>query len=479
MQIPQKVFIFLIFKWKYIMENKPSLLPQLQTRIGFHYFPDTLHYRDHDLQTWLPELIALGASWLILKSNTTRAIPENFISSLLQVNIEPLIQFDLPFEKPPDGEEIQSMLETYSRWGVRAVTLFDRPNDRSFWLSSDWVQHDLVETFIDYYLPLANFTLETGMLPVFPPLEPGGSYWDTAFLRSSLTSLLRRGESRILDNMVLSAYSWTGGHSLNWGEGGPERWPGAKPYFTPAKEQDQRGFRIYDWYNAISQAVLQKKCPIILFGAGCANDPLKNQSEELTDDQQSDINLSIAKICAGTAVDTKEVLEPLAKEVIGCNFWLLSAEASSPFIKNSWYHNPELPRKIVQEIKSWRSTLSQNQKTDTNTTEQFKSPVQPVAIRQKITPKTGSHPLQHYLLLPRYEWGIADWHLDVIRPFVKKHNPTIGFSQDEAALAQQVTVIGNTDTFSEDLLNKLRAMGCSVDRIDGDGTTIATKLAER
>ena len=42
-----------------------SVPPGLQkTRIGFHYFPDTLHYRDVDVNTWLPELQALAASWL-------------------------------------------------------------------------------------------------------------------------------------------------------------------------------------------------------------------------------------------------------------------------------------------------------------------------------------------------------------------------------------------------------------------------------
>src|SRR5574340_797115 len=45
-------------------------------RLGFHYFPDTLHYTERDLQQWLPVLLDLGASWLVIRSDATRAIPE-------------------------------------------------------------------------------------------------------------------------------------------------------------------------------------------------------------------------------------------------------------------------------------------------------------------------------------------------------------------------------------------------------------------
>jgi hypothetical protein len=93
--------------------------------------------------------------------------------------------------------------------------------------------------------------------------------------------------------------------------------------------------------------------------------------------------------------------------------------------------------------------------------------------------ETGNHPINHYLLLPSYEWGVADWHLDVIRPFVKKYKPTIGFSLEEAHLASKVTVIGNKQSFSEEQLESLSASGSQVDRISGDGTSIATSLQER
>ena len=85
----------------------------------------------------------------------------------------------------------------------------------------------------------------------------------------------------------------------------------------------------------------------------------------------------------------------------------------------------------------------------------------------------------HYILLPSYEWGVSDWHLDVVKPFVKKYQTTIGFSIDEAKHAARVTVIGNTQSIPEDTVDQLRLAGCLVERISGDGTSIASQLSER
>lgn len=90
----------------------------------------------------------------------------------------------------------------------------------------------------------------------------------------------------------------------------------------------------------------------------------------------------------------------------------------------------------------------------------------------------GSHPISHYLLLPAYAWGVSDWHLTAVRPYLKKFRPTLGFSLEEALLAERVTVVGNEHDYPEEALNALRAAGCLVERIGGDGTSIATTLVE-
>jgi len=45
--------------------------------------------------------------------------------------------------------------------------------------------------------------------------------------------------------------------------------------------------------------------------------------------------------------------------------------------------------------------------------------------------------------------------------------------------ASKVTLIGGEQSFSRDVEEELVQSGCEVERISGDGTTIATILAER
>jgi hypothetical protein len=86
---------------------------------------------------------------------------------------------------------------------------------------------------------------------------------------------------------------------------------------------------------------------------------------------------------------------------------------------------------------------------------------------------------EKYVLLPHYEWGVSDWHLNVIQPYVRRHYATVGFSREEASHARHVLVIGDEQCFPENELVELRQNGCLVERISGDGTTIASMLSER
>lgn len=446
-------------------------LPSQNTRLGFHYFPDTLHYRESDLQTWLPELRSLGASWLTLQAPADRAVPEAFLAGLIKAQIEPILRFDLSLGKLPGVDDLRVLFETYAKWGIHYLVLFDRPNARRSWQDAAWGQEDLVERFLDHYLPLADAAAQSGLAPIFPPLEPGGNYWDTAFLRTALHSLLRRKQSGSLDTLVLSAYAIAGKRSLQWGAGGPERWPGARPYFTPEGEEDQRGFRIFDWYNAISRMVLGKTCPLILFGAGS---PWSRSYDARPVDDPSahaQTNLAIARLMAGERVDqpgTPEVaLEPAPSEVVACNLWLLSSSPESPFKEQAWYQPEEKTLAAASALRQWVAHGSRG------------ASAKSAGNNDGNLSRKEEHFINHYLLLPKYDWGVADWHLEIIRPFVKKHQPTVGFSLEEASHAAQVTVVGGTQAFSEEALTSLRVKGCLVERIAGDGTSIATQLAER
>ncbi len=427
----------------------------VNNRIGFHYFADTAHYTNKDLNTYLPFLEEMGAKWLVLRSETSRAIPETFISGLVNKGIQPIIHFPLRLPEAPSAADLKAILNAYAKWGAKYVILFDRPNDRSAWSASGWSQINLVENFLDRFIPLANECLNAGLTPVFPALEPGGSYWDLSFLRTALTALQRRGQKKLLEALVLDAYGFTFGHELDWGLGGPQSWSENKPYITPANSQDQKGFRNFEWIEAIAHTVLRKPLPIFLLGLG------KSDSKSIRS-VSSEEQYSLTKDIIANLRSTDAVPEI----VLAGAFWSLAASEDEETSSLSWI-NADGSASVLCSLLGAQNAVDSKQVP---------------LCQEKHSPSqtsTHAHKIEHYLLLPLYEWGVADWHLEVIKPFVLKHHPTIGFSLSEAALAKTVTVIGGEKNFSEDKLNELRTLGCQVERISGDGTTIATQLSER
>ncbi len=89
-------------------------------------------------------------------------------------------------------------------------------------------------------------------------------------------------------------------------------------------------------------------------------------------------------------------------------------------------------------------------------------------------PANPSHTISHYVLLPLYAWGAADWDLEVIQPLLQESHPTVGFSLTEARLAGRVTVVGGDGAISAEALDMLRAAGCKVERVMDDGTLVAS-----
>ncbi len=413
---------------------------------GLHYFPDTLHYRQSDLATWLPELHELGVGWLALRAESSRAVPEFFLRSLIGAGITPILQFQLALHQPPQVEDLRPLLRAYSTWGVRYVVLFERPNQSTAWPEAEWLGEDLVERTLDRYLPLAEAALDAGLLPVFPPLEPGGSYWDLSFLSAALQALERRRQTRLLETLTVSAYAHCYERSLNWGLGGAVRWTGVRPYLSPEGSEDQRGFRQYEWIQAVVQKQLGGPRPMLLLEAGA--------------DAPAEVQLAAVRLANGQATpdpnNRSHPLAPLGAEVLGCCFWLLSAAPDSPDADKAWYSADGKASELAQKVKAL-----------------------PRPVAPKQVPAGPQRPIRRYVLLPGYEWGIADWHFEAIRPYVKKYRPTIGFSLAEAALADIVLVIGGEKDFSEEALNRLRRAGCRVERINETGTTLATILAER
>ena len=439
------------------MEDKS--LPAQQHRIGFHYFSDTLHYRDSDLIRWLPELLSLGASWITLNAPDDHAIPEPFISGLIKANIQPILHFRPSTSRSVDIEHLKPLLTIYARWGVRHVVFFDRPNQLSNWSPAGWAQDKLVERFLDLFLPCAEAALFSGLTPVLPPLEPGGNYWDTAFLRDLFAAVNRRGYASLLNHLSLSAYARAGNRPLNWGAGGPERWPSTKPYFTPKDSQDQRGFRIFDWYLAISNASLGKSLPIMLFGAGChPGDSSDPQHPPITPETHAARHVEIARALAGQESE----LEAIPAEVIACNYWPIFSAPGYPEASKAWFQVNGITLPVVESMRNWAISHK---------------PV-PASAVSCGPGRFNPHPIAHYLLLTEELWTRHGINSTILRAFLQKYKPTIGFSAVEAAFAHRVTIFGSILNFPEVVVDQLTAAGCLVERILEDGTVIAPSSAE-
>jgi hypothetical protein len=370
--------------------------------------------------------------------------------------------------------------------------------------------------------------LDEGLVPVFPPLEPGGDYWDLSFLQSALRGLQRRGQNRLLDQLALGAYAWAGNRSLEWGAGGPERWRELTPYSTPAGSENQCGFRIFDWYLAIAQHELGKRLPLFLLRAGSVPndhlDPASGAPDYLVHAEQ---NLTIARLLANEVVDG---YTPVPSEVLAANFWLLAAHEKSAFSGQSWFKSEEeklpvvngfyrlaarkdLPAEIAgelaREIETNAEPVSEpiSELDSDVVTEQNTAGLESASTDSAVVDVAGIEPLQpeppetvlpeppetalpeppetalpaepprtisHYVLLPLYAWGAADWDLEVIQPLLQESHPTVGFSLTEARLAARVTVVGGDGAISAEALDMLRSSGCKVERVMDDGTLIAS-----
>ena len=63
--------------------------------------------------------------------------------------------------------------------------------------------------------------------------------------------------------------------------------------------------------------------------------------------------------------------------------------------------------------------------------------------------------------------------MESIRPVIEKYHPTVGFSVEEACLADRVTIAGGNQAFSDADLQRLREAGCSLEILETGGSLAA------
>ena len=401
-------------------------MPTTPHRLGFRYYPDHDHFTARDLTAWLPELEALGAHWLIVEGDGKRTVPEGFMRGLIEAGIQPVVRIQDPVGTLPLAD-LSPMFRAYAQWGVRHVVVYNSPNQRSQWPQGHWARPNLVERFIDVLLPILQEQQLAGLAPVFPSLEPGGDYWDTAFLQEALIVLARRASRSILNSLVLACNATTCGHGLDWGAGGPAAWPEAQPYATPATSQDQRGFRIFEWYEAYAKAAFGHRLSTMALtgGASLANSPEAYQ-------EAVEVNLDILGIMARG---------PISQQLLAFAFGPLAVdgEGNSSLRSSAWYDSPTRPGPMAEALKSW---LRKEKKIRPS----------PVPVRS----------LQRYILLPSTPEAVQrlDW-TNLSQLAIETHT-TMGTSVDEATAAREIVLAGPTDLYSGAVLEQLAAAGSFV-----------------
>ena len=106
------------------------------------------------------------------------------------------------------------LFSSYARWGVRYAALFDRPNIKAAWNASTWAQTDLVERFLDIFIPLADAASPCGVDPGIPTPRARRRLLGYLFLAGSIRGMQRRGSLQLLESLALGAYAWAGEHPL-------------------------------------------------------------------------------------------------------------------------------------------------------------------------------------------------------------------------------------------------------------------------
>ena len=416
-------------------------MANIQQTLGFSYFSAPDYLIKNRIDTWFPILKELGGKQLIIEAGFDRAIPEDVFQTAYANGMEIIIHFtdELPLARK--FNDVAILLDTYAKWGVKVIILGSQPNCKSGWTNSGWRNDNLVDHFLDRFIPLADTIEKLGLIPAFPPLQPGGDYWDTAFLEMAIRGLKRRQMDAVLEKLCLASFGYTFNRSLTWGAGGPESWSGAQPYSTPEGQEDQLGFNNYEWMQAIVERLTGKRPAVLILDAG---NPAVDLNLAGIDTSLERLQL-IVEACNGVETATDINLPELNGSILACTFDL---DTLSTLLGGN------LSITALQSI--------------------FKGNSAEPSAEGKST--FNGKPIAHYLLLPAHETGVSDVVLKKVRPIIKQCNPTIGFSLEEAKLAKKVTIFPDPVIFPDAKIDALRAAGCTVEILPQSGIEIATFL---
>ncbi|MHB8674786.1 MAG: hypothetical protein ACYDAK_14050, partial [Candidatus Limnocylindrales bacterium] len=305
-------------------------------------------------------------------------------------------------------------------------------------------------------------------------------FWDLTFLSRLLDLLAADARQHVVDRLGLCVHNYASNLPLDWGKGGPGRWPDVHPYNTPSGSQDHRGFWLFEWYDAIVREKLGQSLPIVCGETGLIpgtqNHPSYPRIDEAT---HSDRSLEIARLVMDGAVPSY---------FFNTAFWTLKAGDADPVDLHAWYKNDGTHLPAVDAFKAMdthpRSVASApvaevdaplrlDPVAPDDTEEAVELPAS-LPIKAIVAPTDSKkRPIYHYVLFnngTEPQGGISTWTpramISGIAEYVDFFRPTIGFSLDEAREARFVTVVGSDTPSLLRIEARLRRDGCRVERIN-------------
>ncbi len=436
-------------------------------KLGFHYYKDSGHFDDPSLDYWLPKLQAAGTSWLVIYAPETGEIPENFIIRLREARIEPIVVLNDSISEPSALPIFQQRMAYFHSIGIHMVQFFNRPNMKSSWAPEDWIKPDLVRRFVRRYADYANVCIREKVIPLFPLLEPGGDYWDLAFLRTAIKMIRKECSESMLSNMVFSASACLNRHPITWNEAGPSAYPASVPYADA--QVDHRGFYLYSWYEEILKKEIGKSVPLLLMNAGMwdANAGIFDVVTKESKQQYLNIlNLLQEVNLKGEGKVPSYILSCCVYKLPSTESLSQSAVPEKGISGNLFGTEPKLtpePRTdLLQGLREkYRSLRNFNffsiiKRVGTNLATIFKQ-------LGKILFQGES--LKEYFLLPEVNSLFTEEQLNVIRQYIKLHNCASGNDLNEALASKNVIMIDDQALYPAYMLRQLRDRGCTIQTV--------------
>lgn len=455
-------------------------------RLGFQYYDDLDHYDEASLAFWIPKLTAAGTRWLVLPIRENAEIPENFLRRVVGAGIEPIIRIDYSFRNLPPADIFRERVAYYQSLGVHLVQFFSAPNLKSSWNAADWIKANPVRRFVEIFRAYAKICVEAKIIPVFPTLAPGGDYPDLAFLSEALKLMKTEGNA-LISNLFLSADAGFHEHDLDWGKGGPAL--DGERILNNSADQDQRGFRIYEWYNAVAKSVLGRPIPMILTEVGRWSS--NTGPFDLIPAQSKKQQTQLLKLIQEPGVTANEA-ERIPAYVIAANFYKLPSELSAGLsladkaapaesfltalrqgLKKGFALSEPPAGKTIRSAKTIGEELDHaiavflNRLFPSLFSADEAIAAQLIryliaAIRRLIAAIRGKIGNDGYFLIPDFEEELDAAQSRMIEVFVKSTNVRAGKNLNDAIGHRNVILLDDQSLYPSNIINLLQRNQCSI-----------------